>query len=59
MRPVAKAEARIIQIRRAGEGETVIYGGTHRLTRPSRLAIAAVGYADGYQRSLSAPHSTA
>ncbi|NTF31392.1 alanine racemase [Rhizobium skierniewicense] len=53
MRPVAKAEARIIQIRDAGEGQTVSYGGTFRLTRASRLAIAAVGYADGYHRSLS------
>lgn len=53
MRPVAKAEARIIQIRDADEGQTVSYGGTHRLTRASRLAIASVGYADGYHRSLS------
>lgn len=53
MRPVAHAEARIIQIREAGEGQTVSYGGTHTLRRASRLAIAAVGYADGYQRSLS------
>lgn len=53
MRAVAKAEARIIQIRDAGEGQTVSYGGTHRLKRASRLAIASVGYADGYHRSLS------
>ena len=53
MRPVAKAEARIIQIRSAKTGETVSYGGTHRLTRNSRLAIVAAGYADGYKRSLS------
>ncbi len=53
MRPVATAEARIIQIREAGEGQTVSYGGTFLLKRASRLAIASVGYADGYQRSLS------
>ncbi len=53
MRPVAKAEARILQIREAGEGQTVSYGGTLRLKRASRLAIASVGYADGYHRSLS------
>ncbi len=29
------------------------YGGTYQLKRASRLAIAAVGYADGYSRSLS------
>lgn len=53
MRPVATAEARIVQIREARAGETVSYGGTHRLARDSRLAIAAVGYADGYLRNLS------
>lgn len=53
MRPVATAEARIVQIREAGTGQTVSYGGTHVLKRDSRLAIASVGYADGYHRSLS------
>lgn len=53
MRAVAKAQARILQIRDAKEGQTVSYGGSLRLARASRLAIAAVGYADGYHRSLS------
>lgn len=53
LRPVATAEARVVQIRDAGVGGTVSYGATHRLSRPSRLAIASVGYADGYLRSLS------
>lgn len=53
LRTVVTAEARIVQIRTAKAGETVSYGGTHRLQRDSRLAIAAVGYADGYLRSLS------
>ena len=50
---VAKAEARIVQIREAEAGSTVSYGATHRLSRDSRLAVASVGYADGYLRSLS------
>jgi len=53
LKPVAKAEARIVQIREADEGTTVSYGATHQLSRRSRLAIASVGYADGYLRSLS------
>lgn len=53
MRPVVKAEARIIQIREAKAGETVSYGGTYKLSRDSRLAIVSAGYADGYLRSLS------
>src|SRR5690606_39188272 len=53
LRPVATAEARIVQIREAAVGGTVSYGATHQLERASRLAIASVGYADGYLRSLS------
>jgi alanine racemase len=53
LRPVATAEARIVQIRDAAAGGTVSYGATYQLARPSRLAIASVGYADGYLRSLS------
>ena len=53
MKPVATAEARIIQIRDAKKGETVSYGGTYQLTRNSRLAVVSAGYADGYMRSLS------
>ena len=53
LRPVAKAEARIVQIRDAADGQTVSYGATYRLSRNSRLAIVSCGYADGYLRSLS------
>ncbi len=53
MRPTVKAEARILQIREAKAGECVSYGASLKLARDSRLAIAAAGYADGYQRSAS------
>jgi alanine racemase len=53
MRPVVKAEARILQIRNAKPGEFVSYGASHRLTRDSRLAIVGAGYADGWHRALS------
>lgn len=53
MRPVATAEARILQIREAKAGQSVSYGATCTLTRDSRLAIVSAGYADGYLRSLS------
>lgn len=51
--PVVTAEARILQIRKARAGDCVSYGASLQLTRDSRLAIASVGYADGYLRSLS------
>src|SRR5690606_12802431 len=34
-------------------GETVGYGAAYRLRRDTRIAIMALGYADGYFRSLS------
>jgi alanine racemase len=53
MQPVATFEARILQIRSARKGETVGYGATHVLSRDSRIAICAAGYADGIRRSMS------
>jgi alanine racemase len=50
---VATAEARILQIRHVSAGDSVSYGAAHRVTRDSRIAVCAVGYADGYMRSLS------
>lgn len=53
MKPVVKAEARILQVRDAKIGEGVSYGAAATLTRDSRIAVVAIGYADGYLRSLS------
>jgi alanine racemase len=53
MRPVATAEARVIQVRTVRAGESVSYGRALQLARDSRLAIVSAGYADGYMRSLS------
>lgn len=52
MKPVVKAEARIVQIRQAKAGETVSYGATETLKRDTKIAVCAVGYADGYHRSI-------
>jgi alanine racemase len=54
MRPVVDLKARIIQVRTIKKGETVGYGAAWTATRPSRLAIIAVGYADGFLRSAGA-----
>ncbi len=53
MRPVVVAEARIVQIRHAKAGETVSYGATTTLARDTAVAVAAIGYADGYHRAAS------
>jgi alanine racemase len=51
-------KARIVQIRNVDKGETVGYGGTWTARRPTRLAIIAAGYADGYFRAASANDGT-
>ena len=51
MRPVVTAEARVLQVREAKSGETVGYGATETMKQPSRIAILAAGYADGYHRA--------
>jgi len=53
MSPAVTLEGRIVQVRTARKGETIGYGGTHKLARDSRIAIVAVGYADGYHRANS------
>ena len=52
MAPVVRLTAEILQIRDVDTPMTVGYGATHRVTQPGRTATAAVGYADGYLRSL-------
>jgi len=53
MSAVVTLEAPILQIKDARTGESVGYGATQTLARDSRLAIVALGYADGFLRSLS------
>jgi alanine racemase len=53
MRQVVRLKARILQIREIEGGETVGYGAAHVVGQPARLATVAVGYADGWLRSLS------
>jgi len=45
--------ATIMQVRQAAKGDSVGYGASYRLKRPSLLGTAALGYADGIFRSLS------
>ena len=55
MKPVVSLSARILQLRDCEPGEAVGYGATYKVTRPSRMATIACGYADGFLRALSGP----
>jgi len=50
--PVVTLTAPIVQVREIEHGQTVGYGATYGVEPPARLAVIALGYADGYPRSL-------
>jgi alanine racemase len=54
MKGVVTLQARIAQIRDIERGASVGYGATWTARKPTRLAIVAAGYADGYMRAASA-----
>lgn len=51
LRPVMTLETRVIALQDVASGERVGYGGTWTASKPSRIAVAAVGYGDGYPRA--------
>jgi alanine racemase len=53
LQPCLRLLGRILQLRTASKGESVGYGATHTLTRPSKLATIGVGFADGYDLRFS------
>jgi alanine racemase len=50
IRQVAYPETRVLQVRTVPAGETVGYGATWTAPRSTRVAVANLGYADGYLR---------
>jgi alanine racemase len=56
LRPAMTFETGVIALKAIAAGERVGYGGTWTAPRASRIAVAAVGYGDGYPRS--APSGT-
>ena len=53
LRPVATLHVRVLQVRDVPTGAPVGYDATWRAPRPSRIATACIGYADGWPRILS------
>lgn len=53
MKPVVSLDAKILQVRQIDAPESVGYGAGHRVEGPTRIATLAIGYADGFLRSLS------
>ncbi|RPH78144.1 MAG: alanine racemase, partial [Nitrospiraceae bacterium] len=53
LRPVLSLRTTVAQLRTIPQGGTVSYNGTFVATRPTRIAVLPIGYADGYSRRLS------
>jgi alanine racemase len=51
MHPVVCLRARVLSVRQIPAGASVGYNATWTASRPSRIATAAIGYADGWHRS--------
>ncbi|GMR00073.1 MAG: alanine racemase [Zetaproteobacteria bacterium] len=53
LQPVMQLTSRIMQVRTVRKGESVSYGAAFTASKDMRIAVAALGYADGLPRSLS------
>lgn len=51
--PVLSLKSRIVSLRTIQPGASAGYNATFRATRPTRLALLPIGYADGLSRQLS------
>jgi alanine racemase len=54
MRPGVELKGRIAMVRPVKKGDSVGYGATWTSARPSRVAIVAAGYGDGFPRAAGA-----
>ncbi len=53
LRPVMSVKTQVLQVKTLPAGESVGYGRTIRISKPARIAILPIGYADGYPRAMS------
>lgn len=51
--PVMELKSHVIFVKELPAGEGISYGRTYITDRPTKVATVAIGYADGYPRSLS------
>ncbi len=54
MRPVVELHGHVVQLRTVPKGETIGYDAAFTARHATRIAVVAVGYADGYLRAASA-----
>ncbi|HEY6023215.1 MAG TPA: alanine racemase [Pseudolabrys sp.] len=54
MRAAVELQAHVVQMRTVPKGETIGYNATWTAKHTTRVAVVAIGYADGYPRAASA-----
>jgi alanine racemase len=52
LKPVMTLQTQIIAIHNLKEGQTIGYGARFKCNKDNRIAIAAIGYGDGYSRTI-------
>jgi len=58
LQPALTWNTRVVSMREVAPGDVIGYNGTFIATEPMRVALLAVGYADGLRRSLSSQGNT-
>ena len=53
LKPILSLTTRVVQVRVLAPGQSVSYNRLFTVSRPSRIAVLRIGYADGYSRLLS------
>jgi len=53
LQPVLSLRTTVMQVRTVKPGDSISYNRTFVATRPTRIAVLPIGYADGYSRKLS------
>lgn len=53
LKPVLSLKSKVVFIKEMPRGTSVGYGRAYRVKKPTRIATAAIGYADGYPWALS------
>ena len=53
LKPILSFITRVVQVRVLAPGQSISYNRLFTVSRPSRIAVLRIGYADGYNRLLS------
>ena len=53
LKPVMTVSSKILQVKEVPSGVGISYGQTYFTRRPSKIAVIAAGYNEGYSRNLS------